>query len=514
MRKRSSQWSLWYSLGVAFLSLGMLPVITGCPVQPPDDDGQFVPPEPKLEGLEADKPLILPITVQAAYNDDTMFFQISWEGDRGDTHDYVRFVDGAWRREGGPRRDAQATIDNDPVRGPTNINSTIYESRVAFMINDPNGANAVPGFAQVGCTITCHDNSRAMPLWRNEDGEVTKHLNADTPGSLDLWHHRLARANPIGASDDQHVTQIPEGGEEGGRLADAGDGPWQTNDIDATTGLPKFAFDPATAEGLYAFAFSDLFTSPLRFFRREDAPNPGPDDVPVGIDYTEAVALGYLPQEDDTIPFRRLRQPTASRGDITAAGTTFTADADNPLHGRWRSNTQRLLNTGNADDTALADGGVYNIAFAVHVGMVTVRDHYVSFPFTLSLGGGSADIQAVKVAGSGRANLPAFSNTTQFPETNINLFLPGITSYEFVTGANTGQNYVDPQTGNTVDQNHAGANAILTQGLGCRACHTPASSETFAPPQPGGFNAGAMETLVPQRGGVNTPTPIPPDGNG
>ena len=70
--------------------------------------------------------------------------------------------------------------------------------------------------------------------------------------------------------------------------------------------------------------------------------------------------------------------------------------------------------------------------------------------------------------------------------------------------------YIDPQTGTAVDQNHAGSSALLTQGLGCRDCHTVSSLETFNPPNTGGFNAGAMETLVPQRGGVNTQTPIPP----
>jgi len=477
-----------------------------------NDNDNVAPVAPTLEGLEAGKSMILPVQVQAAYNDDTMFFQISWQGDRGDTHDYVRFVDGAWRREGGARRDAQATIDNDAIRGPTNINSTIYESRATFMLDDPAGPNAVPGFAQVGCTLTCHDNSRAMPLWRNEDGEVTKYLNDDTPGSLDLWHHRLHRANPIGASDDQHVTQIPEDGEEGGRLADGGDGPWQTNDIDAATGNPKFAFDPATSGGLFAFDFADAFFSPLRFFRRSDAPENGAETVPVGFDFMDAIGLGYVPAEDDTIPFRRLRQPTGSRGDITAYGTTFTPSDDDPLVGRWRSNTQRLLDTGNEDDTALVDGGVYNIAFAVHVGMVTVRDHYISFPMTLSLGGGAADLQAVEIAGSGRDALPDFSDTALFPVFELNLFLPGITSYEFLIGENGARTYIDPTTDEAVDQSHGGASFILQQGLGCRDCHTTAASDVFAPVQQGGFNAGAMETLVPQRGGVNTPSPIPPIG--
>jgi hypothetical protein len=250
----------------------------------------------------------------------------------------------------------------------------------------------------------------------------------------------------------------------------------------------------------------------MRFFRRDDAPENGTQDVAVGIDFAEAVAMGYVPAEDDTIPFRRLRQPTLSRGDITAYGTTFTPSQSDPLFGRWRSNTQRLLDTGNADDTALADGNIYNIHFAVHIGLVTVRDHYVSFPYTISLGGGAAEIQGVKIAGSGRDTLPDFSDADQFPVTPINLFLPGITSYEFLIGENTDLTYIDPATNEAVDQSHGGATFLLQQGLGCRDCHTAATGDTFAPVQQGGFNAGAMEALVPQRGGVNTPTPIPPTG--
>jgi hypothetical protein len=180
------------------------------------------------------------------------------------------------------------------------------------------------------------------------------------------------------------------------------------------------------------------------------------------------------------------------------------------LFGRWDSNIQRALDTGNNDDTALADGNVYNIAFAVHTGMVTVRDHYVSFSYTLSLDGGDADIQAVKLDGSGAASLPDFSDTNQFPVMDLDLFLPGIASLEFLVGENADLEYIDPDTDAAVDQFHAGANALLTQGLSCRDCHTGSEAETFDPPQEGGFFSGSMEALVPQRGGVNTPTPIPP----
>jgi len=470
------------------------------------------PGAPTLKGLDPNKAEILPFTVQAAFNDDTMFFHMSWEGDKGDTHDYFRFTNGKWQKEGGTRREGQATIDNDPIRGPTDQNSTIYESRVVFMLNDPTGPNAVQDFDRFGCFITCHDNSRAMPLWKESDGEVHKYLPDDHPGRLDMWHHRLARANPVGESDDQWVGQRINGEGDGGggsRHGDDGDGPWKTGKLDAN-GNPPWVFDPSSTGGLFAFKFDDLFTSPLRYIVDPADINLGPNAPnPVSMDYADAIAAGYVPSEGDTVPRRRLRKATGSHGDISALGTTFTPSASDPLFGRWDSNIQRALNTGHNDDTAMAEGNIYNIAFAVHLGMVTVRDHYVSFPYTLSLNGGSADIMAVKLAGSGKGTLPDFSDTNTFPVTNINLFLPGINSYDFLIGQDVGKSFIDPATGTAVEDTHGGTAGLTMQGLGCRDCHVAAKSETFSPTQPGGFLAGAMEDLADDRGGVNTVTPLP-----
>ena len=71
--------------------------------------------------------------------------------------------------------------------------------------------------------------------------------------------------------------------------------------------------------------------------------------------------------------------------------------------------------------------------------------------------------------------------------------------------------FIDPATGAAVDQNHGGASFVL-DGLSCTACHTAAASEEFVPSEPGGFPAGAMETLTRQRGGIVAPTPLPPNG--
>ena len=163
--------------------------------------------------------------------------------------------------------------------------------------------------------------------------------------------------------------------------------------------------------------------------------------------------------------------------------------ASNPLVGRIDSNTQRLLDTGNSDDTALAPGGVYNIGFAVHTGMVTVRDHYVSFPLKLSLGAGDADVVAEKLDGNEQPNWG------DIDVADLELFLPGIASLEFLLNENIGKLYLDPDTGEMVNQEHSGADSLKHGGT-CKDCHSTSG---------GGLS---MANMVPQRGGVWTQTPL------
>jgi hypothetical protein len=462
---------------------------------------------PRVVGLETQtkKPILLPLKVQAAYNSDTMFFNIQWEGDQGDTHDLVQYKNGAWQKGGGPRRDAQATIDEDPLRGwspASALDSTNYESRVTWMINDPDpaAANHVPGFSQTGCFMTCHDDSRAMPEWDPNENK-TKYLNEGTEGSLDLWHHRQARANPIGASDDQFVTQVGSDPTQGGRFGDAGDSPWEVNKI--VDGHPTWVLDPAEAGGDYAFKFENTHESPNRFFRAPGTAELGADSVPQSMDWTAAETAGYVPTEGDTLPRRRLRTPTDSRGDISGLGTTFTPNIPNDDHsvGTIESNTQRLLNTHNADDTNLADLAddekLFDIAFAVHTGMITVRDHYIGFAMTLGNQVSDADIQAMFFEGSGNETLPDWS---QAEVAEFDLFLPGITSLEFLLDENKDKVYQRYENPRVVDQVHGGAGGVAS-GTSCTQCHSASGDGA------GGVGM-SMATLVPDRGGVWTQTPL------
>ena len=456
-----------------------------------------------LVGLDANKPTTFEIKVQAAYNDDTMFFNIQWQGNRGDTHDFLHFTNGKWRREGGHRRDAQSTLDRDRSRGRTDVVSTSYESSLAFFLDDPNGVNAVPGFEKFGCFMVCHDDSQYMPEWDGQS-ELTMYLPdsfpSNSPGRLDLWRHRLALANPVSWADDQSVAKKIPGQERfGGRIGDGqskGDeSPFRINKLDPNTGKPDFTLDYSKTNGLSAFPFSEIFTNPYRFFMRRDTKTVSgePLFVMTSSDYIISEINGaYVPREGDTIPGNRLRKPTGLRGHISSVGSRFEPDSAGSLTGTITASLQRKLDTLDLSDTKLEIGGTYNIAFAVATDFSGARDHYVSFPQKLSLGNGAfADIQAGYVPGNGVV-LPDFSDTSRFPQTTVSMFLPGITSYEFVTGKNEFKNYYPKGSTTPIGQIHPGSFALNSQTAGCRDCHDPLT----------------MADLVTRRGGVNTATPM------
>ena len=68
----------------------------------------------------------------------------------GTEHQYLRFDGKEWKVWGFPKLDKVVQEGKQPG---------IYEDRMSIMIDD----GKVPGFAQQGCWLTCHDGQRDMP---------------------------------------------------------------------------------------------------------------------------------------------------------------------------------------------------------------------------------------------------------------------------------------------------------------------------------------------------------------
>ena len=199
------------------------------------------------------------------------------------------------------------------------------------------------------------------------------------------------------------------------------------------------------------------------------------------------------------LPRRILRPGAGSRADITAYGTTFTPDALDSSLGVWKVQLQRAIDTENADDVALIEGNTYEVGFEVHLWEYTTRDHYVSFPMTMSVGDDTGDIEAVSMGGFGPFDLPNWDDFETFPSTRVYLFQPGINTYEFLDGSNATDNkvYTDPVTGAVVDQVHGGA-AQVAAGAACTNCHVVRIAD----------GGNSMEAVAGDRGGVWTNTPV------
>jgi hypothetical protein len=366
--------------------------------------------------------LTVPLQVQAAYNGTDVFFRYRWASPRaGIFHDVLRFTNGAWDVRG------RAVPGSQP--------DGLHEDRVAMMLDD----GSVPEFGRYGGYVTVGQRLagfsdeaggrevREHPYLGKKLGldEPTKYLPATRKGLddwaavvpeaeqdrlraagyfLDLWHWRAHRSGPVGHADDQFVGA--------GRLSDSGRGAFATN-WDGDRKQPRLMLDRAKV-GRVALKWDDIAQGRIGqddvYYLRED--------LAVPFD----ASAGW--QEGDTIPRRILRAPQGSRADIGVVGRARWAD------GFWDVTLRRKMNTEKpTEDKILRDGGVYQVAFAIHRQATGGRWHYVSLPYTVGLGR-AAEIQAVRFEGDAPDwRQAAFA---------VTLFYPGQVSWPHLNSARHG----------------------------------------------------------------------------
>ncbi|GIK24577.1 MAG: hypothetical protein BroJett006_08230 [Betaproteobacteria bacterium] len=349
-----------------------------------------------LRGNHPLEPIALPgkpghvdLNVQAAYDDKNAYLRFQWKTESKERPgiDYPgrRFDGKEWVAYGAPRLNAAAVSGKTPP---------VYEDRMSVMLDD----GKVPGFANQGCWLTCHEGERDLnPATKDEvaanalmkalkKGDVRKYLPATrtnpsdwksgksleeiarikaSGGFLDLMQWRAHRSNPVGGADDGFVLEY--------RNFDAGKNHFAAN-WDAAKKQPKFMYDPAKF-GAKALVAGD-------YGKKEQ----------------------FLIKGENAVPF----DPNAGwkEGDILPQYVLSAEDAagsakDNKGFGTWRDGMWtvvmvRPLALANPDDKALKPGGVYNVGFAVHDNNVTSRGHHVSYVKTLGIGA-KADIVAVKL---------------------------------------------------------------------------------------------------------------------
>ena len=333
------------------------------------------------------------LKVQAAFDDRNAYIRMQWKtqnGYPGTEHQYLRFDGKEWKVWGFPKLDK--IVQDRQMMG-------LYEDRMSIMIDN----GKVPGFAQQGCWLSCHDGQRDMakqftkeevaanPMLKAvKKNDVRKYLpdSRTNPydwktgksveelakikaagGFVDLIQWRAHRSYPVGMADDGYVLEW--------RNSDAGSNMFAGN-ADAKTHAPKFMWDEKKVG--YKSITVDQLRKGDHFLIREK--NAVPFDPNAGW------------KEGDLIPDY-----------ITTRDGAKGSAADNNAIASWKDGTWtvvmiRPLGLANSDDIALKAGGVYNVGFGAHDDNITTRGHHVSFVKTLGLGvakGTKVDINAVKL---------------------------------------------------------------------------------------------------------------------
>jgi len=329
------------------------------------------------------------LKVQAAYDAKNAYFRFRWKTQNsypGTEHQYLRFDGKEWKVYGYPKLDK--VVQEGKEAG-------IYEDRMTIMIDD----GKVPGFAQQGCWLTCHDGQRDMSrqftaaevkanalLTAIKKTDVRKYLPETRTdpsdwktgksleeiakikaagGFVDLIQWRAHRSYPVGMADDGFVLEF--------RNSDSGKDMFSSN-ADRATHQPKFMWDRKKT-GYKSITAKDLRKGSHFLIREKNAVPFDPN-------------AGW--KEGDMVP-----DYVSSREDAKGSAADNNA-ISGWKGGMWTVVLVRPLGLTNDDDKNLKEGGVYNVGFAVHDDNITTRGHYVSFVKTLGLGA-KADIQAVKL---------------------------------------------------------------------------------------------------------------------
>jgi hypothetical protein len=334
---------------------------------------------------------VVKLSVQIAYDGDDAYFRARWKTRNkypGEAHPFLRFDGKQWKQYGYPKLDKVVQEGKQPG---------IYEDRFSMMIDD----GSVPGFANQGCWLTCHNGERDMPnlpskaevqanplLKALKKNDVRKYLpmtRTDEMASwdkgksldeiaklkadgvfLDLMQWRGHRSNPVGMADDFHVLAYRNG--------DAGKNPFSSN-LDKEKHQPKFMYDAAKM-GRKSIRAADIRKGNTALVRERNAV---PFDPNAGWKVGDLIPEYVVSGED----------AKGSAADNKRAKGVWK-------DGMWTVVWARPRNLTNDDDKALKEGKVYNFGFAVHDDNITTRGHHISFPVTVGFGAKAA-IEATKL---------------------------------------------------------------------------------------------------------------------
>lgn len=174
------------------------------------------------------------MTIKSLHDKYYVYFMVKWDDPTRslERFPWVKQSDGSWKQ-----------MFNKDSTGHDN---TYYEDKMAFYWN----INA-DGFEKKGCDVSCHVTEDGM---NNGIADKSAGRKYTKPGqTIDMWHWKGVRTNPLGLFDDQFVDSNtdPAKNKGWGRHGDAKDGGGYKNNVSEDGKTPLYMNSPASDEYKY-----------------------------------------------------------------------------------------------------------------------------------------------------------------------------------------------------------------------------------------------------------------------
>ncbi len=164
------------------------------------------------------------VNIRSLYDGENIYLLLQWADPTESLRrePWVKQADGSWKQ--------QEDLDD------TDHENTYYEDKLAIFW-DINAQN----FESKGCAVACHKARGGRNSGIPDKSPGRKFTNK--PGeTIDMWHWKAARTNPVGQVDDQYVddTKDPAKNKDWGRKGDSKTGGGYVDNVSADKKGPAF----------------------------------------------------------------------------------------------------------------------------------------------------------------------------------------------------------------------------------------------------------------------------------
>lgn len=173
------------------------------------------------------------VDIRSVYDQEYVYFLVRWQDPTMSLgrFPWVKQEDGSWKQL---KRKDQTGHDN-----------TYYEDKFAFFWNIRS-----KGFAKKGCDKSCHIAEDGV-IDGVKDTSAGRHYTANKDETIDMWHWKSARTNPIGQIDDQFMNSDRQEQKGWGRHSDDKTGGGYVNNHNESKTAPAWMNPEPSEENKY-----------------------------------------------------------------------------------------------------------------------------------------------------------------------------------------------------------------------------------------------------------------------